>query len=227
MKNTVRTARSRKYYCSKGFKQEAPLKVSPTGGEESQDCILNLDKGKKINTEALQVKFEIMKQAVASSLKVNLECMGKRLASLLDSGSMVSLVQQNYFDHNIKPKLGPARGPEANLHNLFDLKGANGGDIPTIKYFEMDIAFLGLRVPKVGLLVVKDPIDLLQTKKKTELPGIIGWNLINLAYQEFVKNIQWKYLIVSSAHRTQTHCCSPSCVFNSVQILDQLWLLKS
>ena len=113
--------------------------------------------------------------------------MGKRLASLLDSGSMVSLVQQCYFDQNIKPKLGPTRGPEANLHNLFDLKGANGGDIPITKYFEMDVTLLGLRVPKVGFLVVKDPSNLLQTNKKTKLPGIIGWNLIKLSYQEFIK----------------------------------------
>ena len=76
------------------------------------------------------------------------------------------------------------------MHNLFDLKGVNGGDIPIMRYFEMDSAFLGLRVPKVGFLVVKDPSDLLQTKKKTKLPGIIRWNLIKLVYQEFVKNTQ-------------------------------------
>ena len=102
---------------------------------------------------------------MASSPNMNPEYMGKRLASLLDSGSMVSLVQQSYSDQNIKPKLGPARGPEANLHNLFDFKGANGGDIPITKYFEIDVAFLILRMSKVGFLVVKDPSNLLQTKK--------------------------------------------------------------
>ena len=172
-----------------GGKQEAPLKVSLIEGAESKGTILNLDKGKKINTEALQLKFEIMKQAVASSPNVHLECMGKRLASLLDSVRMVNLVQQSYFGHNIKPELRPAKGMEVNSHNLFDLKGTNGGDNPLIRFFEMDIAFLGLRVPKAGFLVVKDPSDLLQTKKKTKLPGIIGWNLIKLAYQEFVKKI--------------------------------------
>ena len=70
----------------------------------------NLDKGESIKAEVLQVKFNIMKQAVTSSLKVNLKCMGRKTASLLDSGSMVSLFQQSYFDRNIKPKLGPARG---------------------------------------------------------------------------------------------------------------------
>ena len=144
--------------------------MSPKGGAKSKDSLLNLDKGGAIQAEVLQVKYKTMKQVVVSSLKVNLECMGKRLASLLDSGSMVSLVQQSYFDQNIKPKLEPASGPEANLHNLFDLKGANEGDIPVTKYFEMDVIFLGLRVPKVGCLVVKDPSDLLQTKKKSKLP---------------------------------------------------------
>ena len=135
--------------------------MSSIGGAESKGSILNLEEGEKINTEALQVKFEIMKQAVASSPKENLECMEKRLSSLLDSGSIVILVQQSYFDHNIKPKFGPARGLEPNSHNLFDLKDANGGDIPITRYFEMDVAFLGLRVPKVGFLVVKNPSDLL------------------------------------------------------------------
>ena len=51
--------------------------MSLIGGAESDSFTLDLDKGKRINAEALQVKIEIMKQAVASSLRVNLECMGK------------------------------------------------------------------------------------------------------------------------------------------------------
>ena len=47
------------------------------GGAESEGSILNLDSGEKIEVEVLQVQFEIMKQAVASSLRVNLEYMGK------------------------------------------------------------------------------------------------------------------------------------------------------
>ena len=112
---------SRKHYCGNGFKQEVSLKVSPIDGAKSKDSLLDLDKGEAIQAEVLQVKYEIMEQAMVSSPKMNLECMGKKLASLLDSRSMVSLVQQSYFDQNIKLKLEPARGPEANLHNLFDL----------------------------------------------------------------------------------------------------------
>ena len=63
---------------------------------------------------------------------------------------MVSLVQQRYFDQDIQPKLEPARGPEVNSHNLFDLKGVNGGDISITIYFEKDMALLGLRVLRSG-----------------------------------------------------------------------------
>ena len=96
------------------------------------------------------------------------------MASLLDSGSMVSLVQQSYFDQSIKQKLGPARGLEVILHSLFDLKGANTGNIPITRYFEMNVAFLGLKVPKDGFCVAMDPSELLKTKKRTKLPGISG-----------------------------------------------------
>ena len=127
-----------------------------------------------------------MKQAVPSSLQVNLEGMQRKMASLLDSGSMVSLVKQSYFDRHIKPNLGPTRGPEATSHNIFDLKGVSRGEIPINRYFKMDIAFLGLKVLKVRFLIVKDPSDLLEMKN-TKLPGIIWWNLIRLVYQEFIK----------------------------------------
>ena len=96
------------------------------------------------------------------------------------------MVQQSYFDQNTKPKLGPARGPEATFHNLLNRKHVNRGDIPIARYFEIDVAFLGLRVPKVGFLIVKGLSDLLESKD-TKLPGIIRWNLIKLAYQEFTK----------------------------------------
>ena len=66
--------------------------MSPIEGAKSKDSLLNLGKGEAIQAEVLQVKYKIMKQAVALSPKVILECMEKRLASLLDSGSMVSLV---------------------------------------------------------------------------------------------------------------------------------------
>ena len=56
----------------------------------------NLDLGKEIPAETLQVRFQLVKRAVAVSSKGNLECMERKMASL-DSRSMVSLVQQSYL----------------------------------------------------------------------------------------------------------------------------------
>ena len=87
---------------------------------------------------------------------------------------MVSQVKQSYFDQNIKPKLEPAKGTEAIAHNLINLKGVNEGEVPSTGYFKKIVIFLGLKVPKVGFLAVKDPNEFVETKKKTKLPSIIG-----------------------------------------------------
>ena len=50
-------------------------------------------------------------------------------------------------------------------------------------YGELDLNFLGIVVLKVGILIMQEPKELLDECDKTKLPCIIGWNLINLAYQ--------------------------------------------
>ena len=92
---------------------------------------------------------------------------------------MASLIQLDYFDHFVGPKLGPAKESEANAHNSFKLKGVNEGGIPMTGYFKMAVIFLELKVPKFGFLFAKSPSDLLDQDKNNKLSGIVGWNLIN------------------------------------------------
>ena len=54
-------------------------------------------------------------------------------------------------------------------------------------YTELDINFLGLKVPNVGVLIVDDPTQVLDKKHQTKLPGIVGWNLIRVSYNAFVE----------------------------------------
>ena len=54
-------------------------------------------------------------------------------------------------------------------------------------YTELDINFLGLKVPNVGVLIINDPSKVLDKKHQTKLPGIVGWNLIWLSYNMFVE----------------------------------------
>ena len=149
------------------------------------------------------------------------------MVSLLNSGSMVSLGQQSYFDRNIQPKQGPARRLEVTFHNLFNLKDANGGDIPITQHFEMNVAFLALKVQCVRFLTVKESRELLETKKKTKLSGITRWNLLKLAHQECIKKYPKAVFSNSNVQKRWIHCCSHSYVFTIIPILDQLWSVRS
>ena len=83
MQNKEGTAGSEEYHCGASFKQEALLKGSLRGGAESEGSIPNIDSDERIEAEALQMKFKIMRQAVASSPKISLECTGRKMVSLL------------------------------------------------------------------------------------------------------------------------------------------------
>ena len=54
-------------------------------------------------------------------------------------------------------------------------------------YTELHVNFLGLRVPKAGFLIVKDPNQVLDKKKLDEINGHNWLNLVWLAYLAFVQ----------------------------------------
>ena len=98
-----------------------------------------------------------MKQAIAKCSSVKLKIMGESVPSLLDSGSMVSLMWQDHFNRYFRPQLGPAEGSVADAYHMFDLTSGSGGAIPLSRYMELDVEFLGLQVPRVGFLIVQNP----------------------------------------------------------------------
>ena len=120
-------------------------------------------------------KLEIMQRAVARSPKVCINAHGIQIPSLLDLGSDVMLLRQAYFEKHLS------------AHQLFHLTVANNGQLPVKMYTELDINFLGCKVPNVGVLIVDDPTQVLDKKYQTKLPGIVGWNLIQLSYNMFVE----------------------------------------
>ena len=117
-----------------------------------------------------------MKLAVAKCPSVKLRIMGKSVHSLLDSGSMVSLMWQDHFNQYFRPQLGPAEGLVADTHHLFNLTSTSGGAIPLSRYVELDVEFLGLQVPGVRFLITPNPNKVLDLDHKTRLPRIVGWN---------------------------------------------------
>ena len=126
-----------------------------------------------------------MQHAVPRSLKVCISAHGIQIPSLLDSGSDVMLLRQSYFDKHLLPKIQVATSEKANAHHLFHLTVTNNGQLPVKMYTELDINFLGLKVPNVGILIVEDPTQVLDKKHQSKLPGIVGWHLIWLSYNVF------------------------------------------
>ena len=59
--------------------------------------------------------------------------------------------------------------------------------MPIKMYTKLDLTFLGLKVPKVGVLIAEEPNQVLDKKHQTRLPGIIGWNLIWLSFDVFIQ----------------------------------------
>ena len=132
-------------------------------------------------------KLEIMQCAVARSPKVCISAHGIQIPSLLDSGSDVMLLRQSYFEKHLLPKIQGVTGEKAEAHQLFHLTVTNDGQLPVKMYTELDINFLGLKVPNVGILIIEDPSQVLDKKHQSKLPGIVGWNLIQLSYNAFIE----------------------------------------
>ena len=129
-----------------------------------------------------------MQRAMATCPRINMGCGRKRILSLLDTGSQVTLICQSCFEQEILPHIEPSDGEKAKAHQLFQLTAANNGKLPVSMYVELDLDFLGIVVPKVGVLITQQPNELLETCHKTKLPGVVGWNLIKLVHEVFVKN---------------------------------------
>ena len=133
-------------------------------------------------------KLSIMHQAVAPCPEININIKGKSTTSLLDSGSVVTLMNKSYFKEHIEHRLSPSSGMYNNSHNLFNLKGVEKGHVPLTRHFECDIEVGGQTVHRVGILVKKDKVPLNNSKgRSARTPALIGSNLINLALNEFCK----------------------------------------
>ena len=131
------------------------------------------------------MKHKVMQRAVSQCPAVPMDLLGQQVPSLLDSGSMVTLIHEGYFVKNIQPLLGKSSSKLAKSHSMFWLSAASNEIMPVSKYFEADITLLGFRIPRVGFLVVKDPNALFELQYSTQLPGVIGCNLIRLGCKEF------------------------------------------
>ena len=137
------------------------------------------------NTVSSETKQKVMQRAVSQCPAIPMDLLGQKVPSLLNSGSMVTLIHEGYFIKNILPWLSKSSSELTKAHYLFWSSAMNNEVMPVSKYFEADVTLLGFRIPWVGFLVVKDPNVLLEPQYSTQLLGVIGCNLIQLGCEEF------------------------------------------
>ena len=64
------------------------------------------------------------------------------------------------------------------------------GHVPLTRHFECDIEVVGQIVHRIGILVKKDKVPLLDSKgRKAKTPTLLGSNLIHIALNEFCETI--------------------------------------
>ena len=97
-----------------------------------------------------QVKIEVMQRAMATCPKINMGCGRKKIPSLLDSGSQVTLICQSFFEQEILPILNHGMGKKAKVQQLFQLTAANNGKLPISMYVELDLDFWAFLCQKWG-----------------------------------------------------------------------------
>ena len=126
-------------------KHQPPLVMSPVNDDEIQGSQDPKDvisaSGPKIPAESLKTQFKMMKRAVAKCPEVNITIMGDSMPFLLASSSMVSIMQQTYFNRYFRPHLGPAKGAMAEAHNSFDLKVPMFGTYPSLGMLKLTLNF--------------------------------------------------------------------------------------
>ena len=127
-----------------------------------------------------------MQQAVAPCLEIIMSIKGKPTRSLLVSGSKVTLINESYYKDHIEHRLLPSLGLYNNSHNLLSLRGVEEGHVPLSKHFGCDIEVGGQLVHRVGILVKKDKIPLVNSKgQKAKIPALLSSNLIRIVVNEF------------------------------------------
>lgn len=105
---------------------------------------------------------------------------GVTVACLLDTGSMVTTITQQFYEQYLQPQFQFQLQP----CQWLKLKAANGLDIPYLGYLETTIGILGKTLPKMGILVVKNSSDPAIQSRREQVPGLLGINVISSCYHE-------------------------------------------
>ena len=104
---------------------------------------------------------------------------GVDVPCLLDSGSEVSTITEEFFNEHFRPQ-GKTLLPTG---DWLKLTAANGLEIPYVGYLELDVEALGVMIPQRRILVVKSPASQEARQRKKITPGLIRMNIITQLHE--------------------------------------------
>jgi len=110
---------------------------------------------------------------VGASPTVTARIGGVPVRSLVDTGSMVTLVTESFYREKLKPTLG-----NPNSKTVLQLRGANGLEIPYIGFVTADVEVGGVTVPGCGIFITKETEATTATQR--EVPALTGTNVLGL-----------------------------------------------
>ena len=97
---------------------------------------------------------------------------GKEVTCLLDTGSMVTTVTEDFFRKNLQDKCDMMNS------SFYCLKAANGIDLPYIGFISTDITVGDEMITDVGIFVTKTPSDAGTKRRRENIPGLLGMNVL-------------------------------------------------
>ena len=112
--------------------------ISPIPASKYEDLVRTLT-----SAVSSEVKQKLIKRAVSQCPAIPMDLLGREVPSLLDSGSMVTLIREGYFVKHIQPLLKKSSSKMAEAHSLFQLSAANNEIMPVLKYFRGRCVRLG------------------------------------------------------------------------------------
>ena len=99
---------------------------------------------------------------------------------LFDTGSEISTVTESLFRKSLEPNGKTIE----NISNWMKIKAANGLEIPYLGCIEVNMTVFGIEFSKLGMLVVKDPVDFTTQSKKQQTPVLIGSNVLRRMHDQ-------------------------------------------
>lgn len=125
----------------------------------------------KVGVSSNRSVDSLLHRAVGSCPEADVQIGNVSMRCLLDTGAQVSTVTESFFNKFFPPDL------LVDVSSLITVYEAQGRDIPYVGYVELPLSLLNQSILG-GFLVVRDPQGGPMAQRKSEVPGVIGSNIL-------------------------------------------------